>query len=228
VQFHQSMTYEDFVQGWRPEEGGGFKRKNGLFYEFARRAAADANRPYVFIIDEINRGNLSKIFGELMLLIEHDKRGVDFQIPLTYSHSPTEKFFIPDNLYLLGMMNTADRSLAMVDYALRRRFRFFTLRPRFTSPQYREFLKRQGVDSALVDSIVRKLGALNSEIEADKKNLGWGYEIGHSFFCPVKGGAYDSDWFAAIVEAEILPLLTEYWIDRPEKAEEWGRKLLSP
>src|SRR5690606_1428410 len=123
VQFHQSYAYEDFVQGWRPAEAGGFDLRNGIFYEFCERAAGDdPERPYVFIIDEINRGNLSKVFGELLMLIEGDKRGPDFAIPLTYSRAREERFYVPRNLYVLGMMNTADRSLAMVDYALRRRF----------------------------------------------------------------------------------------------------------
>jgi hypothetical protein len=136
VQFHQSYSYEDFIQGFRPSESGQFELKNGHFFQFCRRAQRDPeNRPYVYIIDEINRGNLSKIFGEVMMLIEPDKRGKDFAIPLTYS-SPDESFFVPHNVYLIGMMNTADRSLAMVDYALRRRFRFITLKPEFSSARF--------------------------------------------------------------------------------------------
>jgi 5-methylcytosine-specific restriction protein B len=127
IQFHQSYSYEDFIKGFRPCENGNFELKNGHFFQFCRRAQRDPeSRPHVYIIDEINRGNLSKIFGEVMMLIEPDKRGKEFAIPLTYS-KPDETFFVPDNVYLIGMMNTADRSLAMVDYALRRRFRFITL-----------------------------------------------------------------------------------------------------
>ena len=128
VQFHQSYAYEDFVQGWRPSERN-FRLKNGVFYDFCLRAQDEPDTPHVFIIDEINRGNLSKILGELLMLIEVDKRGPDFAIPLTYSESSEETFYVPENLYLLGMMNTADRSLAMVDYALRRRFSFAALKP---------------------------------------------------------------------------------------------------
>jgi 5-methylcytosine-specific restriction enzyme B len=124
IQFHQSYAYEDFIQGYRPTDDGHFNRCNGVFYEFCTRAKENPESPYFFIIDEINRGNLSKIFGELMMLIEHDKRGSNFEVSLTYARTNESKFHIPQNLYLIGTMNTADRSLAMVDYALRRRFSF--------------------------------------------------------------------------------------------------------
>ena len=227
VQFHQSMTYEDFMQGWRPMEGGGFERKNGLFFAFCRKAQADAERPYVFIIDEINRGNLSKVFGELMMLIETDKRGPRFAVPLTYSHTPEEKFHVPSNLHVLGMMNTADRSLAMVDYALRRRFRFFSLMPCIGSDSFRKYLGERGVDSSVVDVICDRLATLNKAIASDTKNLGWGYQIGHSFFCPeADGEGYDIEWYRAVIRTEVAPLLEEYWFDDTEKAEEWTKTLL--
>ncbi len=142
IQFHQSYCYEDFIQGYRPTPKGQFNLKHGVFHQFCRRAQRDESHsiPYVFIIDEINRGNLSKIFGELMMLIEPDKRGMEYAIPLTYSEDADERFYIPENLHLIGMMNTADRSLAMVDYALRRRFRFIMLQPEFSSEAFRRFL----------------------------------------------------------------------------------------
>ena len=145
IQFHQSYSYEDFIQGFRPTPKGHFDLKYGIFHQFCRRAQREEaqGKPYVFIIDEINRGNLSKIFGELMMLIEPDKRGKEHAIPLAYSQDADEKFYIPENLHLIGMMNTADRSLAMVDYALRRRFRFITLRPEFSSEAFREFPGRR-------------------------------------------------------------------------------------
>ena len=120
VQFHQSYTYEDFIMGYKPTENGGFTIKEGVFYKFCKKASSDTSRAYFFIIDEINRGNLSKIFGELLMLIESSYRNKP--IKLAYSD---EQFYVPDNLYIIGMMNTADRSLAMIDYALRRRFSFF-------------------------------------------------------------------------------------------------------
>ena len=174
VQFHQSYSYEDFVQGWRPA-GSGFTRRDGVFHHFCTRAAADPAASYVFIIDEINRGNLSKVFGELFLLIEADKRGKDFAIPLTYANDPSETFFVPENVYLIGLMNTADRSLAMVDYALRRRFAFHDLRPGFPHPTFRAHLEEAGVEPEIVQRIIDRMTRLNDHIRADTAGLGPGF-----------------------------------------------------
>jgi 5-methylcytosine-specific restriction protein B len=173
----------------------------------------------VFIIDEINRGNLSKIFGELLVLIEADKRGAEYAMPLIYAAQKEERFFIPANVYMLGLMNTADRSLAMVDYALRRRFRFVDLEPQFESVQFSRFLHQQGAPDTLIDEIVRRMSRLNAQIAADP-HLGPGYRIGHSFFCPEAAGQnYDEAWYARIITYEIAPLLREYWFDDPDKVE---------
>lgn len=227
IQFHQSYSYEDFIQGYRPTAKGYFELKHGIFYQFCRRAQRDERRPYVFIIDEINRGNLSKIFGELMMLIEPDKRGEEFAIPLTYSQDDDEKFYIPENLYLIGMMNTADRSLAMVDYALRRRFRFITLKPEFSSEVFKVFLINAGADPALVDKIVTRMNQLNEVIAADTKNLGPGYKIGHSYFSPRDKFKPDEDWYRRIIELEIMPLIQEYWFDNEHKVKEQRAALLA-
>ena len=227
IQFHQSYAYEDFIQGYRPRDDGGFELRDGVFHTFCREAAANPDDRYVFIIDEVNRGNLSKIFGELMMLIEADKRGAEYAIPLTYSPS-AEPFHVPPNLYLIGMMNTADRSLAMVDYALRRRFAFIRLQPAFATDQFSDFLNAMSVEEALVNKIVDRFGALNQRIHADRKNLGPGFEIGHSFFCPSDDDeGLDHAWYEAIVRREIEPLLREYWFDRPDHADEQIRALLA-
>jgi hypothetical protein len=221
IQFHQSYSYEDFIQGYRPTAKGEFALRYGVFHQFCRRAQRDEGRPYVFIIDEINRGNLSKIFGELMMLIEPDKRGKDHAIPLAYSEDADEKFYIPKNLYVIGMMNTADRSLAMVDYALRRRFRFIELRPGFSNTAFADCLLDAGAAPTLIKKIVERMGALNKAISADTKNLGPGYEIGHSFFCPCNNGPLDDAWYRRIIESEIVPLIKEYWFDDdPKMAQE--------
>ena len=216
VQFHQSYAYEDFVQGWRPKPEGGFRLKNGVFVEFCNRARIDSARTYVFIIDEINRGNLSKILGDLMMLIEADKRGAKNAIPLTYSESDGERFSVPDNVHLLGLMNTADRSLALVDYALRRRFVFFSLRPALESEKFAAQLISAGGSAALIETIRRGVDALNTQILADS-DLGEGFLIGHSFFCP---GANDKPlgdgWFEQIVDTELAPLIREYWFDKKQ------------
>jgi MoxR-like ATPase len=227
VQFHQSYAYEDFIQGWRPEEGGGFRLRNGVFYEFCKKASNDDKSDYVFIIDEINRGNLSKIFGELLMLIEADKRGKSFAIPLTYSKNLNDTFHIPRNLHIVGMMNTADRSLAMVDYALRRRFTFIDLRPAFDSEDFRSFLGENEVEADVAETIIDRMLKLNEEIRAEKTNLGPGFEIGHSFFCPQ--GTEDElgiDWYRSIIRVEIAPLLREYWFDELDKAEDMISQLL--
>lgn len=224
VQFHQSYAYEDFVQGWRPQQEG-FALQDGVFHRFCRKAAADPGRGYVFIIDEINRGNLSKIFGELMMLIEHDKRGPDYAVPLAYS--PGEAFHVPENLYLLGMMNTADRSLAMVDYALRRRFGFIRLRPAFEVDQFANFLVELGASDELVQRIVLRMTELNQAIAQDPR-MGMGYEVGHSFFVPGdRGGSLDDAWYERVVRQEIEPLLHEYWFGREEQAREHVQRLLA-
>ena len=216
VQFHQSYAYEDFVQGWRPTETGGFTLRNGVFFEFCERAAQQPDTPFVFIIDEINRGNLSRIFGELLMLIEADKRGPEHAIPLTYAE-PGKRFNVPENVRLLGLMNTADRSLAIVDYALRRRFAFETLRPAYGTQKFRDHLLDAEVDRAIVDRIDRNLSALNKDISNDK-DLGPGFQIGHSYFVPDESA--DDQWYRNVVDTQIEPLLREYWFDRPAHVDE--------
>ena len=230
VQFHQSYSYDDFVRGYRPIEGkaGSFGLQNGVFYDFCQKAINDPDREYVFIIDEINRGNLSQIFGELLMLIEADKRDPEFAVPLIYRNEDEPRFYIPPNLYLIGLMNVADRSLAMVDYALRRRFVFVTLKSQYGSDLYRQWLLDRSMQPELVQLIIERMTALNQQIKDDPL-LGENYQIGHSFFCP-KGDNFaglDWDWYQGIVRTEIIPLLKEYWFDNPSKADEAGRRLLA-
>ena len=230
VQFHQSYSYDDFVRGYRPVEGkaGSFGLQNGIFYNFCRRAMLDPDHEYVFIIDEINRGNLSQIFGELLILIEADKRGPEFAVPLVYHQSEEPRFYVPQNLYLIGLMNLADRSLAMLDYALRRRFVFVTLKPQYESELFRNWLLERGMQPALVDLISQRMAALNRQIKDDPL-LGENYQIGHSYFTP-RGDAFiglDKEWYRAVIRTEIAPLLREYWFDNPRKAEEMEARLLA-
>jgi len=200
--------------------------KNGVFFNFCEKAREHPEKKFCFIIDEINRGNLSKIFGELMLLIEKDKRGKS--VVLTYSESSDEKFSIPENVYLIGTMNTADRSLAMVDYALRRRFGFIPMTPQFDSPKFRDHLVENNVPNALVNKIIDKLTTLNNGISEEKKTLGSGYQIGHSYFCADDSEVnYDEQWYKNVVIYELKPLLEEYWFDDEDKAKVAVRDLLS-
>ncbi len=219
VQFHQSYGYEDFVRGYRPTEDGGFVLRDGPFLDFCERVREDGDRPHVLLIDEINRGNLSRIFGELLMLIEADKRSEEWAVRLAYPRAGDERFHVPENLHLIGTMNTADRSLALVDYALRRRFAFFTVEPAFGQPRFLRHLEDRGVPASVRKRIGERLGALNETI-AEDSDLGSGFRIGHSYFCdPPSGESPDHDrWFEEIVGFDIAPLLDEYWFDRPEKA----------
>ena len=213
VQFHQSYGYEDFIQGIRPSKDG-FVVRNGIFYDFCQRAKND-NRPYFFIIDEINRGNLSKILGELMMLIEYDKRGPKHMVRLTYSNASDEPFYVPENVYLIGCMNTADRSLAIVDYALRRRFSFITLTPEF-GDTFKIFLKAK-MDKSFVDTITAKIVAVNQVIQ-DTEMLR-GMEIGHSYFCNFEGfkKGEEAAWWEDICEYELFPYLDEVCYDDSDR-----------
>ncbi|MBR0157440.1 MAG: EVE domain-containing protein [Clostridia bacterium] len=216
VQFHQNYSYEDFIQGYRPD-GEGFKLTDGIFYRFCQRAANDPGHEYFFIIDEINRGNMSKIFGELLMLIENDYRGI--KATLAYSGLP---FSVPKNLYLIGMMNTADRSLAMIDYALRRRFSFFEIEPGFTSEGFTNY--QNSFASETFDALIEKVRQLNKAIAEDGA-LGKGFRIGHSYFCGRKPDGNENEWLRSVVEFEIMPMLGEYWFDDPEKVDKWDKEL---
>lgn len=210
VQFHQSYSYEDFIQGIRPTKDG-FKVKNGIFYKFCKTAIQHPKEKYFFIIDEINRGNISKVFGELMLLIEADKRSDKYAISLTYSDEADELFYVPENLYIIGCMNTADRSLAHIDYALRRRFSFIKLRPEF-GETFKTFLVQLGIPAPFTDKICMKLEKVNEIIGANPM-LSEGKMIGHSYFC-----AYDHEqnpemWWNDIMKYKVLPYIEEICFD---------------
>lgn len=232
VQFHQTYSYEDFIQGFRPNPIPGssltFVLRDGVFYEFCQKAREAEDQLHVFVIDEINRGNLSRIFGELMMLIEPDKRGPSHALRLTYQGADDPRFFVPKNVHILGLMNLADRSLAMVDYALRRRFAFVTLLPKFESPRFRSWLGTGGMKKDLIDRIVQRMSGLNAQIRSDHR-LGPHFEIGHSYFCPDghEMSGCDDKWYRAVVETQIGPLLAEYWYDDPETAQQLREQLLS-
>lgn len=218
IQFHQSYSYEDFIEGYRPTENG-FTIKKGSFYKFCKMAEDDDENDYFFIIDEINRGNLSKIFGELFMLIEKDKRGIELQ--LLYSD---ENFSVPANVYIIGMMNTADRSLAMLDYALRRRFSFFTMKPGFNAPGFQAY--QDSLKSADFNKLIACVKQLNSKI-AEDISLGEGFCIGHSYFCSLTPETANTQTLSSIVEYELIPLLKEYWFDEPAKVIDWSDRLRS-
>lgn len=238
VQFHQSYSYEDFVRGYRPTDKG-FEIKNGPFYEFCKKAEEDSENKYFFIIDEINRGNLSKIFGELFMLIEADKRADPLKdtqpsVQLLYRdpEKGVEEFSIPSNLYIIGMMNTADRSLALMDFALRRRFGFFELKPAFENHNFEAYKK--SLNSQKFERLINTIKEINEKIEKDP-SLGSGFCIGHSFFCGLNEEKNNNDGSSnvdieakleSIVKFEIIPLLQEYWFDDADTVKDEKEKLM--
>lgn len=217
IQFHQNYSYEDFIMGYRPTENG-FALTPGVFYEFCQKAQQHPREDYFFLIDEINRGNMSKIFGELLMLIENSYRGK----PVTLS-SNGESFTVPKNLYVIGMMNTADRSLAMIDYALRRRFSFIELEPGFETEGFKAYQK--GLGNEILDKLVAAVERLNEEIKNDSA-LGKGFCIGHSYFCGLENPKDCTvSWMREVVEYDILPMLEEYWFDSPAQVAKWESEL---
>lgn len=216
VQFHQNYSYEDFVMGYRPS-GDSYELKYGIFYQFCKKAENQPDKKFFFIIDEINRGNLSKIFGELLMLIEKDYRGT--KATLAYNGMP---FSVPKNLYIVGMMNTADRSLAMIDYALRRRFSFFEMAPAFESKGFKEY--QHSLDNRTFNELISEIVKLNGEISRDK-SLGKGFCIGHSYFCGKTKETCTNEWMQSVVNYDIFPMLSEYWFDDDTKVQRWDHIL---
>jgi 5-methylcytosine-specific restriction protein B len=215
VQFHQNYSYEDFVMGYKPVKDT-FEIKNGVFYRFCVEAAKQPDKDFFFIIDEINRGNMSKIFGELLMLIESDYRGEE----ITLAYDDEKRFSVPKNLYIIGMMNTADRSLAMIDYALRRRFSFFDIEPGFDSDGFIKYQKKFSNDT--FDTLIDCIKELNQTIARDN-SLGKGFCIGHSYFC--NASECTTEWMKDVVDFDILPMLSEYWFDNDSELQRWESNL---
>ncbi len=227
VQFHQSYSYEEFVQGYRPDTNEQkqliFEMQDGTFLELCGEARDNPDDRYVMVIDEINRGNLSRVFGELLSMIEKDKRGDRFKIRLAGGN----EFWVPENVYILGTMNLADRSLAGMDYAMRRRFAFVTLKPQFGESVFVDWLSERGVPGTMIERINSRMSALNVVIAGDA-SLGRNFAVGHSYFCDIAEGSEDDwdGWYREIVKTELQPLLEEYWFDDLEKADDEVGKLL--
>lgn len=221
VQFHPTVSYEDFVRGWRPSGDGSLTLVDGVLLQIAQRAAAEPDRVHVLVIEEINRGNLAQIFGEMLTLLEADKRTAEQAMRLAYMRPGEKPFHLPDNLYVVGTMNLADRSLAMVDFALRRRFGFADLSPQYELPWVTWVSERvDGAAEADVQRLGEAVKALNAQIIA-APGLGEQYQIGHSFLTPGKNerGLTFRPWAESIIRQEIRPLLTEYWFDQPAQVD---------
>ncbi|GAB3635348.1 hypothetical protein GCM10027422_09380 [Hymenobacter arcticus] len=224
VQFHPSYGYEDFMLGFRPGADGQFQLVPGVLPLLCQRAAQDPERPYFLLIDELNRGNVARIFGELLLLLEPDKRGPAHALRLPYAPPGAPRFFVPENLYVIGTLNLADRSLAPLDYALRRRFAFVAMRPQF-GEHLHKLLVNNKLSKVLIDVITERMAALNHVIAADPE-LGPDFEVGHSYFCAPPTEPAET-WLRLILEQEIGPLLADYWREQPDRAAAQLRKLLA-
>ncbi len=232
VQFHPSLSYEDFVCGWRPQAGGELALKDGTFLEIVDAALSEPGRPFVLIIEEINRGNPAQVFGEMLTLLEDSKRQADEALELAYRDGEAKRVYIPENLHVIGTMNIADRSLALVDLAFRRRFAFISLEPALNERWRGWCTERCGFDPTFLSLVEERIQSLNKSIAADR-SLGRQYRIGHSYITPDVGemiGKTIDDhkvWFRNKIRTEIEPLLEEYWFDAPEKATEAAKRLLA-
>ena len=226
VQFHPNLSYEDFIKGWRPDGEGSLKLVDGPFMEMINTAKKDPNFKYVFVIEEINRGNPAHIFGEMLTLLETDKRNIDEAMELTYMRSDDVHVYVPDNLYVIGTMNVADRSIAMVDYALRRRFAFIDLVPTFNDTWKGWVHDKYGIETQFLDEIARRMDELNEKIESDS-SLGAQFKLGHSYVTPSGVSEIEDtrEWFNNVVETEIGPILTEYWFEDLKRSKEIIDKL---
>lgn len=228
VQFHPNLSYEDFVRGWRPTGAGKLSLTDGIFMEAIDAAIKDPSSRFVVVIEEINRGNPAQIFGELLTLLEAGKRTPSDALDLCYFDEHHKRsVHIPENLYVIGTMNIADRSLALVDLALRRRFAFVGLEPRLGPVWHNWVVNQCHGDPHLVTDIERRITALNDQIAADAR-LGKQFRIGHSYVTPTHRLETSSTrhWFRQVVETEIGPLLEEYWFDAPDEALNAQKRLL--
>ncbi|MDH2998573.1 hypothetical protein A1D22_02075 [Pasteurellaceae bacterium LFhippo2] len=224
VQFHPNLSYEDFVRGWRPNGDGKLSLQDGSLMEITKKALNDPNTNYVLVIEEINRGNPAQIFGEMLTLLESDKRNPESALELAYKVNEYERIYLPNNLYIIGTMNIADRSLALVDFALRRRFSFVELEPNFSN-KWQNWLKEKfHFDDNFIKKIHSRILQVNEQI---CQELGDQFRIGHSYFTPPENCEIQPEiWFKQVVQNEIIPLLNEYWFDSPEKAQQVANLLI--
>ncbi len=183
VQFHPNLSYEDFVRGWRPSGDGKLSLTEGPFMEAVSLAQVDPSTPFIIVIEEINRGNPAQIFGEMLTLLEADKRRPEEALELCYKRFDGETIYLPPNLFVIGTMNIADRSLAIVDFALRRRFAFVDLQPLVGLTWRNWVVSNNGIEDSFARLIEARMHELNELIRNDQ-NLGPAFRIGHSYVTP--------------------------------------------
>lgn len=217
IRFHENYSYDYFVES--PSNQG----EKGIFYNFCQKAMENPNYSFFFIIDDIDKGNISQIFGELFSLIDKDKRGEKYKIPLFYSQ---ESFFVPENVHIIGLLNASNRSSITTDYAFRRKFSFFDLKPGFNSKNFENYMDLEFFKNTHFKKVINKIKELNSYIEKDD-SLGSGFCIGHSYFCNLEHNVDVNQQLKSIIQFKIIPLLREYWFDEPEKVQYWETELFS-
>ena len=200
VQFHENYSNDEFMEGYRPDDIGIYKYKRGCFKRICNKARNDPKNKYFVIIDEINRGNVSKIFGESFSLIELDKRGKENYIELACSR---ERFYVPENIYIIGTMNTFDSNNSIKDFAFRRRFCFYTINPAFENENFKKFY----MQNTLLANLIEQIKNINNDLDDSIK-------IGHSYFCK----PMDVDDIKMTIKYNIKPLLMEYYRNDKEKA----------
>lgn len=224
IQFHPNMSYEDFIRGYRPSGDGRLALIDGPFLEMINKARNDSQSNYVMVIEEINRGNPAQILGEMLTLLEVDKRTPTEALELTYRREHENGIFIPNNLYVIGTMNLADRSLAMVDFALRRRFAFFYLAPNFDEKWLNYMIDKTKLSRKSLEKIRHVMNNLNQYI-AKEEMLGNAFTIGHSYLTCDSVIPDAMSWYKDIIGSEIKPLLEEYWFDDSNKLDTALKKL---
>ena len=227
VQFHPNLSYEDFIRGYRPMGEGKLSLVDGPFLEVINTARSDPQGKHAIVIEEINRGNPAQIFGEMLTLLEASKRKSEEALELCHRRSDGERVFIPKNMYVIGTMNIADRSLALVDLALRRRFAFISLEPTLGDPWKNWMQGNFSIDAEILKEIEQRINALNSRISGEP-SLGPQFQVGHSYVTPPSGTVIEDagEWFHQVVETEIGPLLGEYWFDNLAQSEAAKNDLL--
>ena len=228
LQFHQSDYYEDLLRCRSSEPWTQPTPRYGIFHQFCRQAQQEEGQwqPYVLIIDDINRDNLRNIVGDLTRLIKPENRWKRHTVRLADLEDADERFYLPENLHLIGIMSSAHFSPEMEDDALWQRFQFITIQPEFTSQAFINFLLECGASKDLVKKLISCMTCLNEEIAVDE-NLGPEYMIGRSYFYPRHGINPDEAWYCWVIEAEIMPLIRAYWSGDERKVERLRTYLLA-
>lgn len=229
VRFHPAFGYADFMQGLAPDELGGERLKPGVFVDLCRVARNEPDLAHVLVIADMNRVDAGAVLGEAALLLDGGRRGNAWSMPLKSAVDRTvDRFFVPANIYILGLVDTSLDNAGLQDEALAARFDIFDVDPAFASGRFVEMLLEHEAAETLARAISERMAALNDAIAADPA-LGRGKRIGHGMLCPENENVVvDARWYEAVIRQKVLPLLRRRWRDAPEKVAEWEKTLLAP